>query len=137
MIYGVMLVLLGIVTAPCILLSKKPNAQQRLDKIAPYQGWAGIIFLLWGLFGVIFSIINIKLLTGWPIWWITLLAGALVELVLGFVLGYNLLNQYILSKNETIAAKCGEIIAKLRPMRNKLGLIGIAVGIWTIIISSI
>ncbi len=133
MIYGITLILLSIIAVPSLLLSKRPDAKEILAKIEPYQGWIGMIFCFWGIWGIISSILNIGWLTSHPIWWVTLLAGSIVEAVLGFMLGYGLINKYVLSKNEEAQAKGEELRAKLAPLQGKLGLIGIGVGIWMIV----
>ena len=53
MIYGITLILLSIIAVPSLILSKKPNAQELLDKVAPYQGWIGLVFCFFGVWGVI------------------------------------------------------------------------------------
>lgn len=135
MIYGITLIILGLLAAPSLLLSKKPNAKELLDKIAPYQGWIGLAFCFWGVWGIIQAVLNIGLLTTFPIWWITWLASSAVEAVLGFILGYGMINQLLLSKNEQTKEKGKKILAKLAPIQGKLGLAGIAVGVWVILAS--
>ncbi|UXP30937.1 hypothetical protein N6H18_11300 [Reichenbachiella agarivorans] len=135
MIYGITLIILGILAAPSLLLAKKPNAQELLDKITPYQGWIGLAFCFWGIWGVIQAVLNMSMLTTWPIWWITWLASSAVEAVLGFILGYGMISRLILSKNEEAKKKGEALLAKLAPMQGKLGLVGICVGAWVIVAS--
>ncbi len=132
MIYGITLIVLGILAAPSLLLSKKPNAKELLDKITPYQGWIGLAFCIWGIIGVIQAILAMGLLGSHPIWWITWLAGSAVEAVLGFILGYGMINKYLLSNSEEAKKKGEQLLAKLAPIQGKLGLAGIVVGIWVI-----
>ncbi len=135
MIFGITLILLSIIAVPSLLLSKKPNAKELLEKIAPYQGWIGVIFCIWGVWGIITAILNMGWLTTVPIWWITLLAGSLVEATLGFILGYGLISEKLLSKNEDAKTKAAEIRAKIAPKQGKLGVLGLAVGAWMIVAS--
>ncbi len=137
MIYGITLILLSILAVPSLILSKRPDAQEVLNKIAPYQGWIGLVFCFWGVWGIISSILTIGWLS-WPgmglkILWITLLAGNLVEAILGFILGYGTIAKFVLSKNETAKQKGEQLLAKLAPIQGKLGVFGIIVGIWMII----
>ncbi|NMM48734.1 hypothetical protein [Marinigracilibium pacificum] len=133
MIYGITLIVLGVLASPNLLLSKKPNAKEILDKITPYQGWIGLLFCIWGVWGLIQSILNISLLSHWPIWWITWFASSAVEAVLGFILGYGMINKLLLSKNEEAKRKGEQLLAKLAPVQGKLGLFGIIVGAWVIV----
>ncbi|KPQ19227.1 MAG: hypothetical protein HLUCCX10_03370 [Algoriphagus marincola HL-49] len=135
MIYGITLIILGILAAPSLLLSKKPNAQELLDKITPYQGWIGLVFCLWGVWGVISAILNMGLLTSWPIWWITWIASSAIQAVLGFLLGYGMINKLLLSKNDDAKEKGEQLLQKLAPLQGKLGMVGIVVGAWVIVAS--
>ncbi len=133
MLYGILLIILGLLAVPSLLLSKKPNAKELFDKIAPYQGWIGIVFAIWGLWGIINSILTLGWLTSMPIWWITNLAVAILEFGLGFILGYALIQKYALSKNEKGAEAGEKLLAKLMPLQGTLGIVAIILGIWTIV----
>ena len=135
MIYGITLIILGLLAVPSLLLSKKPDAKELLDKITPYQGWIGLAFCFWGVWGIIQAVLNMGLLTTFPIWWITWLASSAVEAVLGFILGYGMINKFLLSKNEEAKQKGEKLLAKLAPIQGKLGLAGIVVGVWVILAS--
>lgn len=135
MIWGITLVLLSIIAVPSLILSKKPNAKELLEKIEPYQGWIGIVFCFWGVWGIITAILNLGWLTTAPIWWATFLAGNGVLAALGFMLGSGLINRLFLSKNEIAKAKANELRATIAPKQGKLGIVGIIVGIWMIVAS--
>ncbi|MBW0432185.1 hypothetical protein [Leptospira yasudae] len=136
MFYGIALIVLSILAVPSLLLAKKPDAKELLAKIAPYQGWIGLVFFVYGIYGVVFAgILNLGWLANWPIYWVTLLAGNIMQTILGFILGFGTISTYILSKNEEAKKKGAELLAKLAPIQGKLGIIGIAVGVWTIIAS--
>jgi len=134
MIYGISLILLSIIAVPSLLLSKKPNAKELLEKVAPYQGWIGVVFTIWGVWGIISAFLNLGWLTSAPIWWITLLAGSIVEATLGFMLGYGLISGF-LAKNDDAKAKAEKIRAKIAPKQGKLGVLGLIVGAWMIVAS--
>lgn len=133
MIYGITLILLSILAVPSLILAKKPNAQELLDKIAPYQGWIGLVFCFWGIWGIITSVLNIGWLTTFPIWWVTLLAGSVVQAALGFMLGFGKINELFLAKSEEAKAKASELRAKIAPKQGKLGILGLIVGAWMIV----
>ena len=134
MITGITLIVLSLIAVPSIILAKKPNAQELLDKITPYQGWIGLIFTFWGVYGVIFSgILGLSWMSSWPIYWITLLAVNIMQAVLGFILGYGMISKYVFSKSEEAKKKGEQLLAKLAPIQGKLGLVGIGVGVWTIV----
>ena len=132
MIWGISLVLLSIIAVPSLILSKKQNAKELLEKIEPYQGWIGIVFCFWGFWGVVTAILNLGWLTIAPIWWITFLVGNIVSAVLGFMLGSGLINKLVVSKNEAAQFKANELRVKIAPKQGRLGIIGIIIGIWMI-----
>lgn len=133
MIYGITLIILGLLAVPSLLLSKKPDAKELFDKIAPYQGWIGIVFAFWGIWGIISAILNLGLLGTIPVYWVTWLAVSVVEAALGFILGYGLIAKHALSKNAQAAAKGEELLARLTPLQGKLGIVAIILGVWMIV----
>ena len=137
MIYGISLIILGLLAIPSLILSKKPDAKELFDKIAPYQGWIGFVFAIWGIWGIISCILSISWISIWPIYWITWLLVAVIEAALGFILGYGLISKYALSKNPQAAEKGEQLLAKLIPLQGKLGIVAIILGIWQIITSII
>jgi hypothetical protein len=128
MIYGIFLIILGLLAIPS-LLANKPSAKALLEKIVPFQGWIGVVFFIGGIFGVIQVILAIGWLTTWPIGWVFWLLVELCELFLGFLLGYGLIAQYALSKNEAARAKGEQMLAKLLPWQGRLGIAAIVLGV--------
>lgn len=133
MITGITLIVLSILAVPSLILSRKPNAKELLDKLTPFQGWIGLVFCVWGIWNIINVILGLGYLTTHPLWWITWLAASVVMAVLGFLLGYGLIQKYALSKNEAAAKKGEQVRKKLAAIQGKLGIFGIIVGIWVII----
>jgi len=135
MLYGILLIFLGILAVPSLLLSKKPNAIFLLEKITPYQGWIGILFLVFGIFGIIHALSIIRVISIFPLYWATLLLTVFVEATLGFILGYSLLQRYAFSKDAKAAEKGEALLAKLKPLQRKLGILAITLGIIHVIIT--
>src|SRR5690606_33190360 len=135
MIYGITLILLSVIAVPSLILSRKPNASELLEKVAPFQGWIGLIFCFFGIWGIIQAILNIGWLTAVPIWWITLLAGSVVEAGLGFMLGYPLISKFFLTNSVSAQEKAERLRARIAPQQGRLGLLGIGVGAWMIVAS--
>jgi len=128
---GIWLAVLGILAVPSLIISKRPDAKELIDKVAPYQGWIGAISAIWGLWLVISSLLHLSWLGDYPIYWITYLANALLLLALGILLGVGVLRTF--TKNEQALAKLDETVKKLSPYQGNLGIAGIIVGIWMII----
>jgi len=131
LIGGIWMALLGVLAAPSLILSKRPDAKQMLDKITPYQGWIGAISALWGVWGIISSVLSLSILADWPIYWITFLASSVLQAALGLLLGVGVLKTFI--KNPQAQEKMDAMIAKLAPKQGVLGLIGICMGVWLVL----
>ena len=119
MIHGISLVLLALVAAPSLPIARQPNAAELLDRIAPYQGWIGWAFVLWGGGGVASAVFGADAWSGGLLWPVTLLAGGLVEIGAGFALGCSLVRDAALR-------------ARLAPLQGRLGVVSLALGVWII-----
>lgn len=137
MIYGISLILLSVIAVPSLLLSKKPDAKELLEKITPYQGWIGLICCFWGIWGIIQAALHVGWMTAAPVWFITLLAGSVVEAGLGFLLGFQLINRFFISNNAGAQEKAALLHTKIAIRQGQLGILGIVVGVWMIIASFI
>jgi hypothetical protein len=133
MVYGIWLLVLGVVAVPSLIIAKRPDAKQMIDKLTPYQGWIGAVSCLWGVWGIISAVLNIGWLSQWPIWWISWLAGSILQASLGLILGIGTLKTFI--KNPQAQQKMDETLTKIQPKQGVLGLAAIGVGIWEIVSS--
>jgi hypothetical protein len=131
LVAGIWMIVLGVLAAANLIIAKKPDAKQLIDKIAPYQGWIGAVSALWGAWLIISSILNLGWLSHAPIWWITYAANALLLFALGLLLGVGVLKSFI--KQPQAVEKMDQTIAKLAPKQGVLGLIGIGMGAWMIL----
>jgi hypothetical protein len=133
MIYGIWLAILGILAVPGLIIAKKPEAKEWIDKLVPYQGWIGAISALVGAWGIINAVLTLSWLSLIPIFWITFLVGAALQLSLGLLLGVGILKTFI--KDPTANDKLDETIKKLTPYQGMLGLAAIGLGIWMVVAS--
>ena len=138
MLTGILLIVLGLLAVPSLILSKKPNAKELFDKVAPFQGWLGILFVFWGIWELISCFSHMELLSmGFArlvFFWVYWLCVAIVEIVLGFILGYGLIQKYALSKNEKAKEKGEQVLKKLLPLQGTLGIAAIILGIIYIVL---
>jgi len=128
---GAWLAVLGMLGASNIIIAKKPDAKEIIAKLAPYQGWIGAVSALWGLWGIISSVLHLGWLTLAPIYWITFLAAAAVQFALGLLLGIGVLKSFI--KQPQAVEKMDQLVTKLAPKQGVLGLISIGLGVWMIL----
>lgn len=133
MISGIWLLVLGILAVPSLVLAKRPDAKELLGKIAPYQGWMGAISVIYGVWGIISSVLTVSWIATWPIYWATLLADSILLAALGLILGIGVMKTFI--KSPPAQAKLDSTLAKVAPHQGRLGLAGIGVGVWMIVAS--
>jgi hypothetical protein len=124
------LILLGVLAAPGLIISRRPDAKQIIDKIAPYQGWIGAIIAVWG----VIRLIHWLSLFGWLslgvgplIAWILYTLYIALSIVLGFMLGFGVIRSFV--KNPQARAKMDDTLNKLAPKQGLLGLVAIIVGL--------
>ncbi|MBU0516423.1 MAG: hypothetical protein KJ621_16825 [Proteobacteria bacterium] len=134
LIAALVLILLGILAIPNLIVAKKPNAQELLDKIVPFQGWIGLAACIWGIIQLIRSLTYVKLIGLVPLLWLSWFAVAVITTLLGFLLGFSLISKFALSKNEAALEKGQAMRAKLAGIQVPLGLISIALAIWWLIV---
>jgi hypothetical protein len=126
---GLLLMILGVLAVPGLLIAKRPDAKQLIDKIAPYQGWIGAILAIWGLFRLIswfgmFGLLGLGI--GGIIRWAIYTSFVSLQISLGFMLGIGVLKSFI--KDANAQAKMDQVLAKLAPKQGVLGLAAIIVG---------
>lgn len=132
------LVVGGILAASSLIIARKPNAKELIDKLTPYQGWIGIGLFFGGLYDSFRLITSLGSLFKGPILLAVFYIVAVpTELLIGFMLGFGLITKYALSKNETAMEKGQAIRAKLAPIQGILGILGIVVGLAYLVLSII
>lgn len=130
---GAWLTILGILGAANLIIARKPDARELIAKLAPYQGWIGAVSALWGVWGIISSVLHVSMLGHAPIYWITFLASAVVQAGLGLLLGVGTLKTFI--KQPQAIERMDALAARLAPFQGTMGLVSIGVGAWMIVVS--
>jgi hypothetical protein len=131
---GIVLIILGALCVPALVAQKSPKAKELIDKVVPYQGIFGIIIFIWGIWGIISAILNLGWLALAPIWWVTYLVGNVVSFLGGAILGWSLIQKYLLSRApENVKAKAEESFAKIVAVQPTIGIAAIIIGLWVII----
>jgi hypothetical protein len=128
-LYGIWLALLGILAAPNIIVAKKPEAAEWIDKLRPYQGWFGVVSIVYGIWNII-DLLGYRGLSF--IAFATILVAALLLIALGILLGINVIKTFV--KDETAQAKMDNLVTKIAAKQGKLGLVAVIVGLWLIVL---
>jgi hypothetical protein len=125
----IILLLGGVLGAANLIVAKKPDARAQIDKLTPYQGWIGVVLLLWGIWDIIGVLRSLGVVGTAPIWWVLYLITAVTELGLGFLLGYGLLSQYVLSRSPEATAKAQTLRVRLASYQGPLGVVAIGLAV--------
>ena len=131
MLSAIIAIIGGVIAASSLIVAKKPNAKELLDKLTSYQGWIGVVLTFWGVWGIISSVLYIG---NMGMYWMIGLAVSAVEFIVGFLLAYGLISKYLLEKNETAKAKGQELRAKLVTYQVPAGVILIILGVLSIVL---
>jgi len=128
MFAGLITIAGGILAASALIIARKPNAKELIDKLTPYQGWIGIVMFFWGIWGVLDCVRNLGVLSVRPLFWVFWLAAGLADLVVGFLLGFGLITKYTLAKNPAAKARGQQIRTRLAAYQGVFGLLAVAMG---------
>jgi hypothetical protein len=118
----------GILAASALIIARKPNAKQLIDKLTPYQGWIGTLMFFWGIWEVFQAVRYTELLKTHAFLWIFWLTMGIADLLVGFLLGFGLITKYTLDKNPVARERGQQIRAKLAPYQGMCGLLAIVTG---------
>ena len=119
----------GVLGAANLIIAKKPNAKDLIEKLTPYQGWIGVLLVLWGIWDLIGVFRSLGLLSAAPVWWVLYLVTAVTELALGFLLGYGLISKYVLGRSPQALEKGQQLRVKLAKYQGPLGVTAIVLAI--------
>jgi hypothetical protein len=133
MFAGLITIAGGILAASSLIIARKPNARDLIDKLTPFQGWIGIVMFFWGIWETLDCVRGIGMLAHRPLFWAFWTATAAADLIVGFMLGFGLITKYALSKNPQANAKGQQIRAKLAPLQGTFGLLAIVMGLLYIV----
>lgn len=113
----------GLLGASNIVIRRRPDAKELIDKLLPYQGIIGIVMLLWGLHDVVYVFRLLGVLSSF--FWLVFLVATLTQLCLGFLLGYGLIIKYVVGNNPQAIEKTERVRVKLVTYQGPLGVTAI------------
>jgi hypothetical protein len=123
----------GLLAASAFIIAKKPEAKDMLAKLAPYQGGIGVAMFGLGIYNALDIMDYIDAIGTLPFLGITALLTIFSLVVVGFLLGFNLIAQWI--PGEGAAEKKGAAIqAKLATFSAPLGFVSIVAGVLCLIL---
>lgn len=134
MLGGIITIIGGLLAASGFIVKRRPDAQELLDKLAPYQGWIGVTMFVWGIKEIIGAVTGMSLLSVSPLMWIFWALSGVSDLLVGFLLGFGLITHYVLSRNEQAKEKGAALKEKLVNIQAPLGLLSIVMGTLYIVV---
>src|SRR5215831_18024604 len=129
MLAGLITICGGILAASALIIARKPNAKQLIDKLTPYQGWIGVVMFGWGVFELLHVLSGMSLLSVRPFFWVFWLASGVADLTVGFLLGFGLITKWAMSGSPQALARGQAIRAKLANYQGALGVLAICTGV--------
>jgi hypothetical protein len=127
--YGVWLFLLGVLAAANLIIARIPSTRDMIGKLAPYQGWFGVLSVFYGLWELVQSITSMSLMAVHPpiglLFWVVFLGNALLQIALGILLGVGTAKSFV--KQPAAVARMDQVVLKLAPFQGALGIVAILV----------
>lgn len=121
-------IIAGLLAASSVVITKMPDAENLIQKIKPYEGFIGAASLIMGVL-TIFSIstmLRVSVLYG-----IISLTCILSAIVMGFLLGYPVLQEFLLDDlSEETRKKSEELYERLTPYKVTSGLAAMFSGVY-------
>lgn len=138
MIHAIIVIILGILALSSLIGSRQAALKKLFSKIAPFNGWIGIAAIICGIWALYCVIISTKLLNHGAngiLTWLTFLAIALIEITIGFIMGFDLIAKHALSKNPLSQAKARTLHLIAAAFQTKLGYAALIAGILFLLLS--
>ena len=126
LINALVLIVGGILAVSGLIVAKKPDAKELIDKLVPYQAIIGIALLALGIVNLVRWLGNhvFTLLRVAPLFGLTVLAMIFASILLGFMFGMPQIAKWL--PGEGGAEQKGmELSKKLAPYQVIIGIIGL------------
>jgi len=127
---GCFLTALCMLAVPNLFVSKKEEMSAFFKKILIYQGVAGLISCIIGIIALIQYAIQIATMVA--VLWLTSMLCTASLAGFGFILSYNLIYTLFLSKGKNLGDNLHKMVANIMPLQGKLSIIGVIIGVWSI-----
>lgn len=132
LIFSVLLIVAGLLGASSLIVAKKPDARQMLDKLVPYQAIIGVALLAIGLWNARHIIDAFRIISVAPLLGLTAVGSIVSSVLLGFMFGMPQIAKW--APGEGAAEQKGmELSRKLAPFQLILGIVALASGLLSLL----
>jgi uncharacterized membrane protein len=123
------LIIIGAVAAAGMVERKIPQTKSAMDMIKPHSEWVGLVSLVLGIYWLFKILFHLGTMLKY-VFVLTLIqiASNVLLIILGFLLAQPLLMQFI-GKNKNASDAAEKMKNKFTPLKEKLGLAAIALGL--------
>src|SRR5262245_42796826 len=117
----------GILAASGLIVAKKPNAKDLIDKLVPYQALIGVAMLVLGAWNLLWALMHglLSVVFHGSFAGIVALAMTVTSVLLGFLFGMPQIAKWMPGDGAT-EQKGMELSKKLAPYQGTIGLVGLA-----------
>ena len=127
----ILLILLGVLGIASWLKSRQPNLNAQLGKLESFEGWIGVVGLVWGLIMLLRWLQALGYFGYAPGMMLVGLVSALVVISLSLILALPVLKNLFGSNNFT--GKLGDLAGKLGPYKVGLGFACLVLALYMLI----
>ncbi len=137
MLDALLIIAAGILAASGLIIARRPDAAKLIDKLSVGQGWIGVVLFIWGAWNTISVVLHLGMFSLAPFYFLVAAVVSVLELVLGFLLGFGLITHWTLRGNAMAMARGQAIRQKLATYQGTFGLLGIAAGALLLVLTVI
>ena len=133
-VYLLTLLVIGVVAASAFIDNKAPQAKPMTAFLKPHEGYIGLVSIILGLFWTFKMIFNLgSMLKYVPMLTIIWLISAAVMIILGLLMGQNLLRSFS-GSNKNVTDAINKSVDKFAGMKEKLGLAALVLAVLNLIL---
>ncbi|MEM7161272.1 MAG: hypothetical protein AAF487_02415 [Bacteroidota bacterium] len=126
---SIIAILGGLVAASSFITSKRPDSQGFIAKVAEYKGAIGLLLFIWGVFVFWQVLVHGTAVSGG----FTVLLLMLAEIVVGFLLAYDLYQRYIGSRSSKAREMGDELKRGLEKFQTPAGIVLLILGVLSLL----
>ncbi len=119
----------GLLAMSSLIVKNRPDAAEKLAKLAPYQGSIGITMFGWGAWELIQCALNVGLVSKAPLLYVFWMLMGIADFSVGLLLGFGMVSTYVLRGNAMAIERGNAIRMKLVSFQVPLGGLAIVTSI--------